>query len=224
MVAEIYERPPEIAAEFAALPDENDPEYLNRLRAARFEVLLIARRGAPNEALRRRINDIVADRVVPRIHRSFRTRGGVPEEQRPDLKSEAVTMFWEAIQGESFFEVRFNRAMMFLLGQARQNVLGRKRSGGRVASLDATAEAIPDPEDAYKALEIRMDIQQALEALPGDQRLAYALHYVIRLPIFSPDPAVLTVASVFSCRERKARQIMADTNHALRPWLEPGGP
>ena len=221
---ERFVRPPEIAAALATLPDEDDPDYLNQLEATKFfEVLITARRIASTEALQRRINDIVAERVLGAIDgAAVRWWGEVPPGPWDDVKGEARAMFWEAIQEESFFEIRFNSAMKNLARQAGQRIRGRKKFVP-VDLLGAMDDDVPSPHDEYAAAQHRMDLQQAIESLPDDQRRAYELHHEMGCPIFSKDPTVLTVASALGCAERKARQIWADTKAALEPWLETGG-
>ena len=130
MVAERWTRPAEIAAAYAALPDEDDPEYLAQLSKAslELEVVIIARRATENERLRRRINSIAAERALPIIHAAAVGWGGVPEWEYDEVRSVARFMFWEEIaKGESYFEVDFLNAAITIAKRAGDRVWGRKK-------------------------------------------------------------------------------------------------
>ena len=56
-----YTLPSEIRAELAGLPDPSASCYLSRLQCASIEVVVIARRLAPTNELRDKIDQILAD-------------------------------------------------------------------------------------------------------------------------------------------------------------------
>ena len=223
MVAERYKRPAKIAAAYAALPDEDDPEYLAQLSKAslELEVAFIARRATENERLRRRIDSIAVERALPIIHAAAVGWSGVPEWEYDEVRSVARFMLWEEIaQGESYFEVDFLNAAITIARRAGDRVWGRKK---RQRDRDALAL---DPDDfpenptggLDKAVVDRIIIRSALDTLSEDQQLAITLNDMMGCPIFSEDPSVLTVASGLRCAERKARQVIADARAALRRW------
>ena len=221
MVAERWERPAEIAAEYEALPDEDAPDYLETLETASLEVVIIARRATENESLRRRVNLIVAERALPIIHAAAVGWGGVPEWEDDEVKDIAGFLFWEEIeQGESYFEVHFRNAAITIAKRAGERVRGRKQ---RQRDRDALAL---DPDDfpenptggLDKAVVDRIIIQSALGTLTEEQQRAITLLYRMGCPIFSEDPSVPTVASGLGYAERKARQVIADARAALRRW------
>ncbi|MYB42522.1 MAG: sigma-70 family RNA polymerase sigma factor [Chloroflexi bacterium] len=221
MVAERYERPPEIAAEYEALPDEGAPDYLDALQEASLEVAIIARRATENERLRRRIDSIIAKRALPLIHAAAVGWGGVPEWEYDEVRSIARFLFWEEIaRRESYFEVHFPNAAITIAKRAGARFWGRKK---RQRDRDALAL---DPDDFAKNPTGGLDksvvdnilIRSALDTLPEEQQRAITLHYMMGCPIFSDDPSVLTVASGLRCSERKARKVIADARAALRRW------
>ena len=223
MVAQRFVRPPNVAAALAALPDEGDAAFLDELRAVKLpEVMVIARRGAANAALRRQIERMLEDMTTKRIHAAAVTHGKVPKRLRDDVKAELAAMFWENIQEESYFEVRFNAALKTLAVQAGQRVRGRRKIDRLTTSLDAMDTTVPDPNDAYEAHERRAAVRRAKAALPEDQYRAITLNDM-GFPIFSEDPSVFTVANALRCSERKARQVIADARAALETLLREEG-
>ena len=225
MVAERFPRPPGIATELAALPDEDDPEYLDQLRAASLEVIIIARRGAADAALRRRIESITAELALPVIHATAVTWGKAPWWEGDDVKGLAAVMFWEEIREESYFEVNFLSAAITIARRAGDRIRGGKQ---RAREREATGRDPVDfaesrTHDPYQAIDDRMIVRRALDTLSEDQARAITLHYLMELPIFSENPARLTVASEFGFSERKARGFMADARAALRRWFETEG-
>ena len=220
--------PPDILAELAGLPPPTASDYLDCLQCASIEVVVIAHRLAADQRLRDQIASILVSRSTKRIRTSVRRHGGVPWAEFDDAEQAAMVLFWEAIQNESFFEVRFNLAMQYLAKQAGRNMRGGKQrefersalpigsqvsedSDGRDALID-----VPDNADEYSRFEDQDLIEVGLASLPEDQGRALSLHYDVGLQIYSHDSAVRTVASVLGCGERKARRLIADGKAALR--------
>ena len=231
MTAEKFERPPEVAAELAELPGEADPAYLTQLESRSLEVLVIARRRATPGALRDDIDEILANRSLPAMRSAVRRYSGLPYEELEDARQEAMVRFWEAIQAESFFEIRFNRALMMLARRVGESIRGGKqrererhaeRYGQPRGEGDDIYPDVPDQDDEYEALLDRMLIDAALHTLPAEQAQALTLHYLIGLPVFSKDPGVRTVASELGWSEREARQLIADGKAAARLSIERG--
>lgn len=231
MTAERFERPPEIAAELAALPGEQDAGYLDSLRSCRLEVLVIARRRTAAGALRIRIDEILVCRALPFLRAAVFRHGKVPPGELEDAQHEAMARFWEAIQAESFFEVRFNRAMKTLAQRAGERTRGGKqrerersaeRIGARSGGSDEGQLDIGVDDAKYAAIENRMLIEAGLSTLPDEQGRAISLHYLEGLPAFSQDPQVSTVASMLGWSERKTRQRLAEGRAALRLWIDRG--
>ena len=225
---EKFTLPPEIRTELEALPVPTAPDYLNRLQAASLEVVVIARRIAPAQRLQDQIDSILVDRSTLLLRAAVHRHGGVPRTDFEDAQQEAMVLFWEAIQSESLFEVRFNLAMRYLAMQAGRHIRGGKqreieRSALRIGSedsedsdsRDAPIEIRADAEE-YSRFEDRDLIEVGLAALPEEQARAITLHYDMGLQVFSQDPAVRTVASELGCGERKARRLVADGLAALR--------
>ena len=228
MIHEKYAIPPELEAELEALPAPTASTYLDRLRCASIEVMVMARRHATDRRLRDQIDAILVEHVVPRIRAVVRRHSGVPSEEVDEAEGEAMVLFWEGIQRESFFEVRFNLAMKYLAKRAGRNIRGGKqgeheRSAVRTGSMgdeDPDAHNAPidiaDDVDAYSQMENRHLVQIGLASLPDEQASALSLHYLMGLPIYSNESAVPTVACELGCGERKARKLIADGKAALR--------
>ena len=228
VIGEKYIRPPEIAAELADLTATTALDYLDRLQRVSIEVVVIARRQATDRMLRDRIDSILVERSLPRIRAAVNRYSNVPPEELDEAEGEAMVLFWKGIQDESFFEVRFNRAMKFLAKQAGRNIRGGEqreweRSALRISSDNSedsngryAVTDIPDDSDEYSEFESRHLIEVGLASLPEEQARAISLHYHLGLQIYSKDPAVPTVASKLGCRERKARKLIADGMAALR--------
>ena len=195
--------PPEVQAELAALPEPTAPDHLDSLQRASLEVVVIARRLATGQRLRDQIDSILVSRLTPVIRAAVHRHGRVPGTETEEAEQEAMVLFWEAIQSESFFEVRFNQAMQFLAKQA-----GRKIRGGKQREFERSA--------LRAGTEDRDLIDVGLASLPEEQARAIILHYRMELQIYSHDPAVRTVASVLGCGERKARKLIADGRAGLR--------
>ena len=229
MTTEKYERPAEVAAELAALPGEDDPAYLTELESISLEVLVIARRQAVGGPLHDDIVEILGNRVVTPIRAAVKRHSRVSYEEHQDAQQDTMERFWEAIQSESFFEVRFNRALMMLARHVGERIRGGKqRAWERAAERlgrprgegDDLYPDVADEDDEYEALLDRMLIDAALGTLPEEQAVALTLHYRLGLPVFSKDPGVRTVASELGWSERKARQLIADGRAAAKLSIE----
>ena len=220
--------PPEIQAELAALPEPTAPGYLDSLQQASLEVVVIARRLVTGQRLRDQIDSILVSRLTPVIRAAVHRHGQVPRTESDEAEQEAMVLFWEAIQIESFFEVRFNKAMKFLAKQVGRKIRGGKQREFERSALRAGTEDpedpdgrdspidVPDNVDEYSRSEDRDIIDVGLASLPEEQARAIVLYYRLELQIYSHDPAVRTVASVLGCGERKARKLIADGRAGLR--------
>lgn len=227
-----FERPPEVAAEVAALPGEEDPDYLESLRACRLEVLVIARRRTAAAVLQARIDAILVDRTLPVLRAAVARHAGVSGDQLEDAQQEAMLKFWSEIQCESFFEIKFNLAMKTLARRAGERIRGgkqrtRERAAERIGASRGPGEEVglevADDEDGYSAIENRMLIEAGLATLPDEQAWALTLRYIEGQPAHSQDPQVATVSSVLGWSERKTRQLLADGKAALRIWIDQEG-
>ena len=225
---EKYTRPPEIEAELVALPTPTASSYLDRLLSVPIEVVVVARRQAADRMLRDQIDSILVERSLPRIRAAVYRHSGVPPEELDEAQGEALLLFWEEIQRESFFEVRFNSALKRLAKRAGRNIRGgkqreRERSALHIGSEESeeandrdTVTDIPDDSDEYSQWESRYLIEIGLASLPHEQARAINLHYLMGLNVYSIDSAVRTVASELGCGERKARRLVAEGLAALR--------
>ena len=223
-----YTLPPEIRAELEALPAPTAPNYLNELQCASIEVVVTARRLAANKRLRDEIDSILVDRATKLVRAAVNRHGGVPFRERDDAVQEAMFLFWREIQSESFFEVRFNLALMYLAMQA-----GRTIRGGNQGEFERSVLSIGPPDsdepanrgapvdiaydvDEHSRFEDRDLVEVGLASLTEEQAKALTLHYELGLQIYSHDSEVRTVASVLGCGERKARKLIADGKATLR--------
>ena len=235
MTAAKYDRPPEIEAALAALPPPTGSGYVDRLRAAPLEVVVIARRGAGDRRLRDQIDGILVDRVSPRIHAAVRRQVSPSYHDIDEVEDEAMVLFWESLSRASFFEVRFNLALKRLAQHAARRLRGgkqreRERAAVRIGPTapegsdgrDTWAD-VADDADIFSAIDDRLLLNAGLARLPQEQARALSLHYLIGLPVHSQDPAVQTVASTFGCGERKARRLIADGLASLRRWIDGEG-
>ena len=226
---EKYTRPPEIEAELATLPDPTTSDYLDRLRSASIEVVVVARRRTADRKLRDRIDSILFERSVPLIRTAVRRHSRAPVEEFDEAEDEAMVLFWEWIhRGESFFEVRFNLATKRLAQHAGKKILGgeqreRERSSLRIGADDSPESNgrdavidIQDDSDDYLKFENWHLIEVGLASLPVEQATAIILHFRFGIQIYSKDSAIRTVASELGCGERKARKLIADGKAALR--------
>ena len=225
---EKYSLPPEIEAELVALPAPTASSYLDRLLSVPIEVVVVARRQTADRMLRDKIDSILLDRSLLSIRAAVYRHGGVPSEELDEAQGEMMLLFWEEIQRESFFEVRFNSALKRLAKRAGRKIRGGKQrerersalhidSDGSEESNDRdTVTDIPDDSDEYSQWESEYLIEIGLASLPYEQAKAIILHYLMGLNVYSIDSAVRTVASELGCGERKARRLVADGLAALR--------
>ena len=230
-----YDRPPEIEAALVALPPPTGSGYVDRLRAAPLEVVVIARRGAGDRRLRDQIDGILVERVELRIRAAVRRHGRLPQGEIDEVEDEAMVLFWESVSRESFFEVRFNLALKRLVQHAARRIRGgkqreRERAAVRIGAMDSessdgrdTRADVADDADIYSAIDDRLLLNAGLARLPQEQARALSLHYLIGLRVHSQDPAAQTVASTLRCGERTACQLIADGKASLRRWIDGEG-
>ena len=223
-----YTLPPEIETELIALPVPTASNYVDRLSSASIEVVVITRRQTADRVLRDHIDSILVDRSLPRIRAAVFRHSGVPSEEIDEALDEATILFWEEIQHESFFEVRFNSALKRVAQRAGRRIRGGKqreleRLALYIGSDDSeetsdghTVTDVPNASDEYSQWETEYLIEIGLASLPNEQARAISLHFLVGLKIYSIDPAFRTVASELGCGERKARRLIADGLAALR--------
>ena len=231
MTAGKYERPPEVQAALDALPPPDDDGYLDALRSTLIEAVVVVHREAADPALRDRIADVLAERSEPRVQAAASRHGQAPSGEIEDVASELRVRFWKDIRDESFFEVKFNKAMKRLAQtagrDARRGKRGeRERSAARLGQpfsgadeIDDAFADIADGADPFGEAENEIVVDQGLATLPYEQARAIALHYRMELPIYSQDPGVEDVASVLGYGERKTRGLIAEGMAALRRWF-----
>ena len=225
---EKYSLPPEIEAELVALPAPTESSYLDQLLSVSIEVVVVSRRQTADRMLRDKIDSILVDRSLPRIRAAVYRHSGVPTEELDEARDVTMLLFWEEIQRESFFELRFNSALKLLAKRAGRKIRGGKQrelersalridSDGSEESNDRdTVTDIPDDSGEYSQWESEALIEIGLSSLPHEQAWAINLHYLMGLNVYSIDSAVRTVASELGCGERKARRLVADGLAALR--------
>ena len=227
MVAGRHERPAEVAASLAALPDERDPAYFNYLETVRLEVLVTARRRTVNPTLRARVDRLALKRTEDPIRKAAVRHGNPLEGWEDEVEDELKVLFWIAIRGPSFFEVRFNLAMKRCAQDAGKTIRGRGQRGLQSEREHRAFRGQPGVdyediagEDEYPAIDERILFQQGLATLPDRQARALVYVYEDDRPIFSKDPDVVTVASTLDCSERTARRLVANGLGALGLWYE----
>ena len=152
MTGEKYTRPPEIEVGLAAMPDPTASSYLGWMQSVSIEVIVIARRQAADRMLRDQIDSILVERSMPRIRAAVRRHSGAPSEDLDEAEDEAMVLFWEEIQRESFFEVRFNLAMKSLAKRAGGTFVGANSGNANVLPCESVQRsprsrmaAIPSP-------------------------------------------------------------------------------
>ena len=231
MTAEKYERPPEVEAALASLPPSGDEGYLDAIRSVPIEAVVVVHREATDQTHRDRIAGVLVERSEPRVRAAAARHSKALPGEIEDVESELRARFWEKIRDESFFEVRFNKAMMRLaqtVGRdARRGKRGElERSAARLGppgsdadEIDDTLADITDSADPFVQVENEIVIDQGLAALPDEQAKALALHCQMELPIYSRDPGVEDVASVLGYGERKTRELIAEGLAAWRRWF-----
>ena len=225
---EKYTLPTKIETELAELPEPMAPDYLNRLQHASMEVVVIARRLAADRRLRDQIDSILVDRTYGLIHAAVYKHSHVPREEFDEAYDEATVLFWEAIQDESFFEIRFNLAMMRIAQQAGRKIHWSEQRQHEWSAMRIDTAGSEDSDDRDTVIDIansfdfdslvddRRLVEIGLAALTDEQARALILHYYMGYPIFSSDPTVETVATLLGCRERKARRLIADGKAAFQ--------
>lgn len=222
---EKYTLPPETVAE---MPDPAASDYLNRLECASIEIVVIARRHAEDLRLRDQIDSILVERTSRLIRAAVYKHSHVPWEEIDEAQDETMVMFWAKIQDESFFEIRFNAAMMTLAQEVGEKIVGGKqreheRSAVSIYSAEPggsdgrnTVAEIAISFDLDSIIESRRLVEIGLAALPEEQSRALTLRYEMGYQIYSDDPTVVTVATLLGCKERKARRLIADGRAAFQ--------
>ena len=225
---EKFTLPTEIETELAELPEPTAPDYLNRLQYASMEVVVIARRHTADLLLRDHIDSILVERAIGLIGAAVYRHSQVPEQELDEARDEAMVLFWEAIQDESFFEIRFNLAMKRIAQQAGRRIFGSEQRQHEwfARRIDIAGSEDLDDRDGVIDIAYSVDLDSlvddrrlveiGLAALTDEQGKALILHYHMGYPIFSSDPTVETVATLLGCRERKARKLIADGKAAFR--------
>ena len=225
---EKYTLPPETVAEMAEMPDPAASDYLNRLECASIEIVVIARRHAEDLRLRDQIDSILVERTSRLIRAAVYKHSHVPWEEIDEAQDETMVMFWAKIQDESFFEIRFNAAMMTLAQEVGEKIVGGKqreheRSAVSIYSAEPggsdgrnTVAEIAVSFDLDSIIESRRLVEIGLAALPEEQSRALTLRYEMGYQIYSDDPTVVTVATLLGCKERKARRLIADGRAAFQ--------
>ena len=222
IIHEKYTLPTKIELELAELPDPASPDYLSQLECASIEVVVIARRHSEDLRLRDHIDSILVERTPRLIRAAVRKHSHVPWEEIDEAEDEAMVMFWEQIQDESFFEIRFNSAMMTLAHDAGKKILGgkqrkRERFAVRITSAELggtdgrnSVADIAEYFDSDSIVDSQHLVEIGLAALSKEQARALILHHQMGYQIYSDDPTVVTVATLLGCKERKARKLIAD--------------
>ena len=225
---EKFTLPTEIETELAELSEPTASDYLNRLQHASIEVVIIARRLAEDWRLRDQIDSIIIERTNGLIRAAVYKHSHVPRQEFDEALDEAMVLFWEAIQDESFFEIRFNSAMKRLAKQAGRKIHGSKQRQREWSAVRIDSAGTEDSDDRSAVIDVAdsidMDsliddhrlVEIGLAALTDEQARALILHLNMGYPIFSNDPTVETVATQLGCRERKARKLIADGKAAFR--------
>ena len=99
--------------------------------------------------------------MVTPIRAAVKRHSRVSYEEHQDAQQDTMERFWEAIQSESFFEVRFNRALMMLARHVGERIRGGKqRAWERAAERlgrprgegDDLYPDVADEDDEYEAL------------------------------------------------------------------------
>ena len=229
-----YERPPEVEAALAALPPPGDEGYLDALRSTPIEAVVAVYCEATDPALRDRIAGVLVEHSEPRVRAAAARHGRALPGEIEDVEGELRVRFWEKIMDEPFFELKFNKAMMWLAQtagrDARRGKRGKlERSAARLGSPgsyagdpDIALADVPSGADPFGQVENEIVVDQGLAVLPDEQAKALALHYRMELPIYSRDPGVRDVASVLGYGERKTRKLIAEGLAALRRWFREG--
>ncbi len=129
--------------------------------------------------------------------------------------------------GFSFFEIRFNLAMMRCAQDAGRTLHGRgkkrlQREREHRAIRGRPGVDYPEPAvgGEHAAIDRRIVLGEGLATLPDRQARALALVYEDDLPVFSKYPDVATVASTLDCSERTAYRLVENGLRAFGAWYE----
>lgn len=234
-----FTKPPEQQADFDDLGTPADPEFLERLRVATLETIVTARRVFESDPMRDLIDEILVARADPVLRARARRRAFTAGIGNPDnvhaqeMEDELVFAFWEKIlTGETFFEIRFDRTLRFLLNDVFEKVVtGKQRTHERnaariVSDDDAQAEEprtdhareseIASEDDVIDQVEVRLILESVLGDMPREVATAMTLRYIFDYPVHSNAAGKRSVSQALGCSERKARQLVADGRSILR--------
>jgi hypothetical protein len=231
-----YVKPPELLEEWEGLGSPEEPGFYNHLERASIETVVTACR-VYGRVHGDRIYEVLIERVTPRIHAViWRILRGKDHEltgfDREEVEGALADAFWrQVMRGESFFEIRFNKALLTRARSVYRDVVeGQQRTRERTA-LRLTDTSADEPLEAWAIDEVRLPpstedetddadgriLAEALLAqLPAQHALALAVHLLMDLQIYSKDPTKHTVASVVRCSERQAHQLVAEGKELLR--------
>ena len=122
--------------------------------------------------------------------------------------------FWREIQTESFFEVRFDRAMMNLAARAARSVAGRPQQAWEHEAITRRGlpgidyPEPPDPENLEERLELIILTDEGLRALPHDQARVLIARYWLGYPIESQDAGRMTVGKLLGWSARQVHNLL----------------
>ena len=224
MANENHRWPPEVLAEFNALPEQTDDTYVSVVGASSPEVMIMARRLVAEEALRDRIEPLVMARAMRSIETTVRWHAKVSMAEHDDAVQEMFTRFWAAIQNQSGYEYRFNQYMRWLAldvgKEIRDEAIPMEEQRNAFRAMGGDNEEFADDEHQYAAIEGEMVLEEGLRTLPPRLARPLRLHYVLGLPIFSKDPEKRSVASTLHYSESRIREIMRQARAEYRRWLQ----
>lgn len=240
MTTERHEKSAALKADWESLGTPADPGFFDRLAKAPLENVVTARRIYGEGAESYRIDEILVERVEPRMAaEASKMAKGHGSFYRGEIEGEIFEGFWrDVLAGESFFEIAFGFAL-FRVGQAaRRKVLeGKQRKRERTASrigisgeegdeADRVAEEWPAAkqigyeEAGFQQLEDRELLDAVLAQMPAEMAKAMILHVVMDLKIHSKEADETTVASELGYAERKTRELIADGRELMSKLLE----
>ncbi|MGE0539193.1 MAG: RNA polymerase sigma factor [Dehalococcoidia bacterium] len=229
-------KPPELAAEWEALGEPGAFDFFDRLTHQSIETIVTACRVYGRIA-GDRLYELLIERATPRVKAAVRavekTKVHVLSAyDREEVEDELGHEFFEAVlNGESFFENRFNLAMHRVAQTAYRKVIeGKERTRERAAwrIVPSGDEAYTEPwaiahdslpgvvEDGASEVDGKLVAQAWLAHLPDEMAQAIALHVLMDLKVYSTNPEEHTVASTLGCSESKARKLIAEGLARLR--------
>ena len=234
-----YSKSAELAAEWESLGSPNEASFWQKLGDASIETMVTARRVYRLSQHVSRIDQLLADPVLARVLRMAKALAG---DRGPGLQEELVgelvVSFWEELASgrESFYEIRFNRALWYRGLTIRRSLTETKvarteMSAARIVlepveevsgEHEVAEELVASPTDDIMELERDLDWAIILDTLPTEVARAVDLYYRAGLKVFSLNPGEPTVASVLRCSERKARQLLSAGRALARRVLGAG--